>query len=183
MQSCGPLYLLSDCQSVSLSSWFGDPLSREQAKDLLSGARDRLRHSSIGADLRFRLQLAELICAFWSGREVQASHANLVAVAREERNKALLELCYGQLLMAVRQRTSWLYLDHGFQRAAHLFDPEDYFLVLKRHDLLRELPCSEQPAIAAGLEVLLSEAAVIRRLRGAGIWRPDIDLSHRDTLD
>lgn len=150
---------------------------------MLSAIRDRLRQSAIGADVRFRLQLVEFVSAFWSGRDVQASHANLMAVAREGRDKALLDLCYGQLLMAVRQRKSWLYLDRGFQRAAHLLDPEDYFLVLKRHDLLRELPCSGQPSVAAGLEALLSEAAVIRSLRGARICRPEIDRTHRDTLD
>jgi hypothetical protein len=183
MQSGDPLSALCSGQPVPLSGWFAEPLQHARAEDLLSATRDHLRRPSIGKQQRFRLEVVEFISAFWCGRDVQASHANLLAVARDVCDTALLDLCYGQLQMAVRLQSCWPYLDRGFQSAANLLEPEDYFLVLKRHDLLREIPCSTRPAVARGLQSLLTEAAVIRRLTAGCSRRPTREGAHRDTLD
>ncbi len=110
-------------------------------------------------------------------------HQNLLAVLDVDRCRAQLELCYGQLLMARKRRSAWQYLNAGFELAANLLHPEDYFIVLGRHACLRHLPLCEQGVKPAGLEDLLCEAAVIARLRGPGTRHRFDDPRHRDTVD
>ncbi len=174
--------LLVDGQA-SLVSWFAVPLTPEQAEAALSEIRQALRRGRAAQQGAFSARLAELIFRFWAGNDIEANYRNLLALLNDQRELALLDLCYGQLLMSRKQQPAWQHLDKGFARAAHLLEPEDYFAVLKRHELLRELPLSQLPSAAATLEALLAEARVIARLRGAG-GRPDRGSGkHSDTLD
>jgi hypothetical protein len=67
--------------------------------------------------------------------------------------------------------------------AAHLLEPEEYFEVLKRYQLLRVLPLSPGFSEPVGLEALLTEAGVINELRGHANGTELTGPEHQDTLD
>jgi hypothetical protein len=153
---------------VSLGRWYAMPLSREQATGLLvrteEKERERLRRGASCVTCR----LARLIARFWLGEPVEHDYQNLAARLQQRRSpraQALLELIYGQLLLAQRRRGALLHLDRGFAESRHLFAPEDYFVVLKRHALFRTLP-AEADGPPLDLEDLLTTARVIERLQG-----------------
>jgi hypothetical protein len=128
------------------------------------------------------VRLAEIIFRFWAGHDSESNYRNCLALLDSDRDLALLELCYGQLLIARRLEPAWRHLDTGFTTAARLLEPEDYFTVMKRHELLRQLPLATRPSPAASLDALLAEARVIARLRGPG-GRPGTHLPGRsDTV-
>lgn len=169
---------------LPLAAWYGEPLSPEQALALERQAGDclRRRHAPAGPPLRCRLQW--LVARFWLGRDIEAEAANLLAVHTDAASRALVLLVHGQLLASVRQQGAMAHLDAGFALAAAHLEPEAYFRLLKRHDALRDLPWRSSPAQPQGLESLLREAAVIRRLRGPRKARPrGSEGAHLDTLD
>jgi len=179
------LPVLLSGQMASLASWFASPLTRQQAEAWLAKIRRRTQASvSAGHDGR-AVQLAELVLRYWHGYDVDAAYENMLALLRGRRERAMLELCYGQLLIARKTDRAWQHLDSGFELAAHILHPEDYFLVLKRHELLRALVLSACPSKPMRLDELLSEARVIRRLEGSGrgTRRQTASRMHHDTLD
>lgn len=178
-----PVSRLAQGSQVSLACWLGDPLDAPRAQQLLGVAREGMRHGRNSGSELFSLRLAELICRYWTGGDIEAAYETLSALPGDDRQLARLELCYGQLFMARRQQPAWQHLDRGFQLAAHLLEAEDYFRVLRRHELLRQIPLQATPGAAAPLEVLLREARVIARLRGAGTPHESVTGAHRDTLD
>ena len=172
-------------QRVSLAGWFASPLSRQQAETWLPNIRRRAQNSLKGGQDGSAVPLAELIVQYWLGRDVGAIYQNRRALAGGHRERAMLELCYGQLLMACKIDIAWQHLDRGFELAAHILQPEDYFLVLKRHERLRALALSAQPSKPMHLDELLAEAAVIQQLKGAGrgTHRLTSGQTHLDTVD
>jgi len=178
-----PLSLLLSDQEVSLGSWFAEPLSVQQAGMRLPEIRRQQQLCFSRGEPCFGPRLAEFVAHYWCGRDLEAEHRNLYALVADRREEAMLRLCYGQLLIARKQRVAWEFLDTGFELAAHLLGPEEYFLVLKRHELLRMLPLHTQPVKPAGLKELLAEAAVIRRLKGPGDRPASPGTGHQDTLD
>jgi len=109
----------------------------------------------------------------------------MLATPAESCERAMLELCYGQLLIARKTEAAWQHLDSGFQFAAHILQPEDYFIVLQRHERLRALVLSPRPTRPMRLDELLTEAGVILRLAGSGRgthWRAK-GRKHHDTID
>jgi hypothetical protein len=169
--------------SVSLASWFAAPLTVDQAQVSLSEVRQRLRTGRCTPAGAFNIRLGEIVFRFWAGQDVEPDYGNCLAMAEDDRQRAMLELCFGQLLIARKCRSAWLHLDRGFALAAHLLEPEEYFSVLKRHELLRQLPVAPGASEGASLEALLNEARVIARLRGPAS-RPDLrGPRHRDTVD
>lgn len=178
-----PVNRLAQGGRVSLACWLGDPLDGPQAQRLLSAVRQRMRSGRNSGAERFSLRLAELICRYWTGGDIEAAYQTLSALPGDDRQLAQLELCCGQLFMARRQQPAWQHLERGFRLAAHLLEAEDYFRVLGRHELLRQIPLQSAPGAAAPLEVLLREARVIARLRGAGTQHKPSAGEHRDILD
>jgi hypothetical protein len=169
---------------LPLAGWYGEPLSEAQAEALARQARHCLRQRPALGALPLRCRLQGLIAHFWRGQEVAAEVENLLAVAHDARSRALVLLIHGQLLASVRQPGAMARLEAGFALAAHLLSPDEYFQVLKRHAGLRELPGQERPAMPQGLDALLREASVIRRLRGPREPRPrGTEGAHLDTLD
>jgi len=170
-------------RSVSLGSWFAAPMTVDQARASLAEARQRLRTGRRALPGAFNTRLGEIIFRFWAGQDVEPDYGNCLALAEDDRQRALLELCFGQLLIARKCQSAWLHLDRGFALAAHLLEPEEYFSVLKRHELLRQLPLGPTASEGSSLEALLNEARVIARLRGPGT-RPDLrGPQHSDTVD
>jgi hypothetical protein len=179
------LPVLLSGQRVSLASWFASPLSRQQAETWLPKIRRRAQNALNGGQDGSAVPLAELIVQYWLGRDVGAIYQNRRALPGGQRERAMLELCYGQLLMACKIDITWQHLDKGFELAAHILQPEDYFLVLKRHERLRALALSAQPSKPMHLDELLAEAGVIQQLKGAGrgTHRPTSGHTHLDTVD
>jgi hypothetical protein len=175
------LQLLSD-NTLSLADWYGEPLCVTQAEYWVGQLQSLSRHSPGPAQLRFRDRLAELVARYWSGRDAEMSYHSLAAVAHDDFECALLELCYGQLLLARKQKPARKHLDSGFSRAAHLLSASDYFRVMKRHQALAVLPLSGNAAEPSALDALLKEAAVIEKLIGPGPQREHPEGRHRDTL-
>lgn len=152
---------------LPLGAWYAEPVAPEQAAAMLERSRAALRQAYFSGQDAFGLRLREMIARFWLGRPVEADHLSLVGTATGVRERALAELVYGQLLMSRKLAGAMERLDAGFALAVPLLAPADYFALLKRHDLLRHLPLSTQPAPAQDLASLLAEAAVIRRLQAA----------------
>lgn len=174
---------LQEGEQVSLASWLATPVSREQATTGLDKVQQRLISRTGSGENQFPVRLAELILRYWAGQVVEAAHENLFALLPDGKERAMLELAVGQLLMARRTASAWKHLDRGFVLATHLFEPEAYFVVLRRHELLRHLPLSARPLRAATLEALLDEAQVIARLKGRGRRMSQSGPEHQDTLD
>ena len=164
----------------SLIHWYGDPMAAPAARDLLESAERRLRARLCRGGHCFPLNVLRMVCHHWlqSGRELD--YRQLSVLAADDRERALMELVYGQLLISCKCVPARQHLALGFSLAARLLDTADYFLLLKRHELLDYLPLSETPAVANGLDALLKQAAVIRRLQ-AGDHRA-VSGMHRDTL-
>ena len=180
------LPVLLSGQVASLASWFASPLTPRQAEVWLSKIRRRTQTSVREGQDWYAVRLAELVVRYWHGCDIDAAYQNMLALLRERRDGAMLELCYGQLLIARKNNMAWQHLDSGFELAAHILRPRDYFLVLKRHELLRALVLSAGPSKPMQLDELLTEARVIQRLKGTagrGTLRQTEGRIHHDTLD
>lgn len=151
---------------AALAGWYADPLDPEQASAMLDAAagsaQDAYRHGrpATGAELQ------QVIAGFWLGRPFAGRLDTLAESIDPAGTGALAVLVHGQLLMCRRLPGAMERLDQGFERARDLFLPGDFFVVMKRHGLLAELPLADEPRAAMGLDALLQEARVIRRLRG-----------------
>jgi len=177
------LQLLLGGGTLSLADWLADPLPGRAAEVWLRETRERLRTCCRDGPRRFHVRLAEIIARHWCGEATAMNYRNLLAVLDSDCHRAQLELCYGQLLIACKRRAAWRHLDDGFELAANLLEPEEYFVVLRRHDRLRHLPLSENGTAPADLESLLREAGVISRLSGRGRSRRTGRPKHQDTID
>lgn len=168
---------------ASLADWFAVPLAIEQAQAAALEIQQRLLGSRDSPRTQFHLRLVEIIFRYWAGQDVEAGMKNFSALLQDKRERAMLALCYGQLLIARKQTPAWEHLDRGFGLAVHLLEAEDYFTVLRRHELLRQLPLKAAPSAAASLEVLLDEARIIARLKGTGRRTGASDATHQDSVD
>lgn len=177
------LQLLLSEKPLSLAAWLADPLAGRDAATWLEEIRGQLRGCYEREQFRFRVRLAEIIARHWCGEDSKMNYQNLLAILDSSRRRAQLELCYGQLLIATKRLGAWQHLDSGFELAANLLEPGEYFVVLRRHESLRHLPLSDQGAAPAGLEDLLREAAVIGRLAGPARRLGRYKSGHQDTVD
>ena len=170
-------------KTPGLAVWMADPVSQEPALRNLGQIQKCMRSGSLDEKTAFALRLGEIIMRFWAGKDIDAGYKNLFALLGRPREQSILELCVGQLLITRKLSQAWTHLDRGFQLAAHLLEPEDYFIVLKRHELLRQLPLSLMVSEPVGLEALLNEARVIASLRGRGSRQGNVSPTHQDTVD
>ena len=170
-------------RSLSLAAWLADPLPERDAELWLRDIRTQLRTCYVRGQPNFHVRLAEIIALHWCGKNTAMNYQNLLAVLDSDRHRAQLELCFGQLLIACKRRSAWHHLDDGFERAANLLEPEEYFIVLRRHDCLRHLPLSDGGADPVELDGLLREAGVISRLAAPGRGRRLGGRKHQDTVD
>jgi hypothetical protein len=163
-----------------LSNWYGDPIDAASAKALLERTERRLRSRLCHGGRCFPLHVLRMICRHWLQSDSALEYRQVSALACDDGERALVELVYGQLLISGRRLSARDYLARGFALAARLLDAADYFVLLRRHELLEFLPLSETPAVAQDLDSLLRQAGVIRRLRiGERRHRGN---PHQDTL-
>lgn len=146
-----------------LARWYGNPLAADQARTLLTTAEQRRTRAR---SRRCRTCLLQAVIArFWLGDDVTADVGRLSALLRTTpHGAALVELIYGQLLMSRRLHGAMSHLDRGFHRASRLLAADDYFILLRRHQLLARLPLSDGALPAANLATLMTTAAVIARM-------------------
>jgi len=152
----------------TLGRWYATPLSREEAERLHGRLEEREAARVRRARGCFICRLGVLVARFWLDEPVEESYQSLAALARRRRTHragALLELVYGQLLAARRLPGAMLHLERGFAEGRNLLAPGDYFTVLKRNALLRQLPPTHDSA-AHELQELLTTARVIERFTG-----------------
>ncbi len=165
---------------VSLVAWYGEPLDSGDAERLYAETEKVLMHRLCAGLPVFHLQVIQLLCHYWMDVYHLLEYRQLTALPTGKRDRALLELVYGQLLLSRRQKPALQHLDHGFRLAAGYLEATDYFLLVRRHELLRYIPLSDAGGTPQGLQSLLAEAAVIRQLQGAG---PRVSsMSHYDTV-
>lgn len=177
------LQLLLSHEPAPLGNWYAVSLTRLQSEAWLARVHRHMQMLYAAGQAGFEARVAGFIARFRGGCDVEADYRNLFALAAGGRERALLELCYGQLLLSCRCDSAWRHLDRGFELAAHLLDAEEYFSVLKRHDLLRILPLSPVPVCARELETLLTEARVIQKLDDRRFRVEYFSSEHRDTVD
>jgi hypothetical protein len=170
-------------RTLSLAAWLADPLPERDAELWLAQVGYRLRTCYARAQHCFQARLAEIIALHWCGKNAAMHYQNLRPVLDSDRHRAQLELSYGQLLIACKRREAWRHLDDGFECAANLLEPEEYFIVLRRHECLRHLSLSDNGADPVGLDGLLREAGVISRLAGPNRGRREAGTKHQDTVD
>jgi len=167
-------------RQASLAAWYGEPLAVVDAESLYAGAEQTLRSRLCAGLPVFQLHVLQLLARYWIGVPVSLAYQQLAASAAGKRDRALLEIVCGQLLLSRRQRPALQHLDCGFRLAAGYLEAADYFLLVRRHDLLRHLSLSTVQLAPQGLQSLLAEAAVIRQLQGAG--RLACSAAHLDTI-
>jgi hypothetical protein len=170
-------------ETPGLAAWMAEPVDEALALNDLKRVQRHALHGGHGDQTVFTLRLGELILRYWAGKDIEAGYKNLLALLEGEREQSILELCIGQLLIARKLSRAWVHLDRGFQLGTHLLEPKDYFLVLKRHELLRQLPLRRVQCEPAGLDSLLAEARIIASLRGRGTPHGSRGPGHRDTVD
>ncbi|MDT8386919.1 MAG: hypothetical protein RQ736_05355 [Thiogranum sp.] len=130
----------------------------------------------------FNRSLARMIVHYWINGNADMDYRTLAAMVQDVFERARLELCFGQLLLARKRTSAWRHLDTGFALAAKFLKPEDYFQILNRHERLRHLVLSPSGSVATDLSSLLDEAEVIRQLRGVSPNpKPGVS-EHKDTL-
>jgi len=160
--------------------WYGDPLSRQHASGLLRAAQVELHNRLCRGESCFPLHILRLVCAYRMATGSRLEYEQLAALAREDNERALLELVYGQLLISCKRLPANRHLARGFLLAADFLAPAVYFRLLRRHELLGLLSLSDIPVPPLQLEALLREAAVIERLQQAGSVRHEN--THTDTV-
>jgi hypothetical protein len=163
-----------------LSGWYGDPMDASSARALLDCAERRLRSCLCRGGCCFPLYVLRMICHHWLQSDSVLEYRQLSMLARDDGERALLELVYGQLLISGRRPDAREHLARGFSLAARRLHAADYFVLLRRHELLEYLPLPEIPTVAQDLGSLLKQAAVIKRLRGGE--RKRLENAHHDTL-
>ena len=177
----GPHQLLNTEADVSLAAWYATPLTQTQAADLQRQAQQLLQRNMTSGGSSLAPRLADMIAGFWLGRVVAHDYRSLIATAPEA-EQAAVELLYGQLLMSCKRSGAMQHLERGFELATLALAPADYFVLLRRHALLRHLVLTPAGAMPQTLDDLLQEARIIQRLQpGGGMSRGSVN-PHDDTL-
>lgn len=182
MTAEGIMELYQTGQPFSPASWLADPLQQSDASRAASFLQDLARSSNLHGRENFNRSLARMIVHYWVNGDADMDYRTLAATARDIFERARLELCFGQLLLARKRTSAWRHLDAGFALAAKFLEPEEYFLLLNRHERLRHLVLSPSGSVATDLDSLLKEAEVIRQLRGVSPNPKPRVSEHNDTL-
>ena len=164
----------------SLADWYGDPVSKDAAQSLAAVAQNELRSRLCEGGACFQLHVLLMACNFWMGASIEMDYEQLAASTSDDRERALLELVYGQLLISCKCRQAPRHLGQGFSLAVEFLDSSDYFRLVRQHELLDYLPIPATPAEPLELQSLLTEAGVIRRMQ-AGAGKSHVS-AHLDTV-
>ena len=167
-------------QRPSLAAWYAGPLAAGNLARLQLAAETGLQARLCKGGSGFRPQLLQLVCRSLAGKDIAPDYRQLCATVHDARDTALLQLVYGQLLICRKLQPAIKTLEQGFMRAARHLGSGDYLCLLRRHELLGYLVLTDTPTDPQPLDVLLTEAAVIRRLCENSGRRHQHD--HHDTV-
>ena len=87
------------------------PPGEVEAAALHASARDALQQRLYGNREAYSLHVLQLACDFWRRSDVATHYQSLAVAAGNRREQALLELVYGQLLMARKLHPATGHLD------------------------------------------------------------------------
>ncbi|MDH3979477.1 MAG: hypothetical protein OEU91_03080 [Gammaproteobacteria bacterium] len=163
-----------------LSGWYAVPMALEQADRLCQAAQQAIQARLRAGASCFQQRLLALICCDVSPAVTRSRYNELVQTATNTRERALLELVYGQWLASRKLMPAMRHLEDGFRMASPLLASEDYFRLLRRHERLACLVFTAQASSAQDLPELLTEAAVTECLQGR--VRRSTARNHQDTL-
>ena len=149
---------------MSLNLWYGDPLTKYQAEQLLQFSLEKRKQALFDGQDCFSYQIKEMIARFFLNLNINVEHKTLVHSMQDEQKIALIELVFGQLLMSRKLDNAPTHLKSGFSIAQKYVSPADYFSVAKRHELLDRLKLGKKPSEAKTLASLLIEASIIKQL-------------------
>lgn len=148
-----------------LARWYATPLDRDAAVALLHAAQQREAVRVRRGKSCYTCRLQRMVAHYWLGKEIDEEfHALTQRLRNTAHGRILVELIYGQLLMSQRRSGAMAALDHAFHAAHHLLTPGDYFVLFKRHNLLRRLPLGTEGQKGLFLDELLTTSAVIERM-------------------
>ena len=168
--------------NLSLTTWYAEPLTAEQAKQRSQRAYQKqvecvvaqLHHDSTP------YVVDELVSAFWLGKDYHHVYNRLLKTHADTELHGLLTLVLGQLLLSRKLHGAHETLQRALQVLNPYLSAKDYLELMRRHELLRVLPLSETAQPAAGLAQLENEAGVIQKLKGK--HRTQTAHSRKDTL-
>jgi hypothetical protein len=149
---------------ASLGAWYANPLAEEPAARLADPKVSA--PGPVPGDGFLPRALNGMIGRYWLGRPVAADYEVLLAGARDDRARALVELVYGQLLAARKRPGALAHLEAGFRLARPWLSAQEYLAVMRRHQQLGRLYPAAGTASPRTLEALLIEALTIARLEG-----------------
>lgn len=165
-----------------LARWYAEPLSQNEAEQLLSLSIKR-EQELLKCSARPALSpLLKLIAFHWLGESTKAHYQHLLSRREKSIHADILKpLIYGQLLMSRQKEGAMDYLDEAFGQAQLLLRPEDYFSVMNRHQLLKQLPLGGGNNAGLALDALLATAGVIGRMKEGNGERPGFWYDPNDT--
>lgn len=165
-----------------LARWYAEPLTHNEAEQLLSCSikREQQRLKRHGSSLLS--PYLKLIALHWLCEPTESHYQHLLSRREKSVHAEILKpLIYGQLLISRQQNGAFDNLDQAFAQARLLLRPEDYFAVLKRHRLLKQLPLGGGDNPGLTLEALLATAGVIERMKQGNKERPGFWHDPNDT--
>jgi hypothetical protein len=151
--------------SSILAGWHADPLTLDQAQDLLHQVQGERKNAILKGESCCMCQLNEFVARYWLNKSMNNSLELVVQTETDQAQVALLLLAYGQLLISCKLKSAFEFLDRGLLHAANFLSPSDYFKVVNRHELLSALPLFADPRPAADLLSLENEAQILMRLK------------------
>jgi hypothetical protein len=154
---------------INLSAWHADPQPDAAAR--LSALSTTHNWNERLEALRLRLML---------GLPADMQRDVLWSEAKDDMQRAAVELITGQVMLARRLQGAWGWLDAAEKRLAHRLPGPDYLEMLGRHAALRALSLFDQPKTIRPLEELLAIANATSRIEG--LKRPGYTIDRRDTL-
>lgn len=156
-----------------LARWYADPLSRDEAESLLALSQRREQERLKRHGKAYLSPLLKLIALHWLGEATDGHYHHLRSQPAGARHLQILTpLLYGQLLMSKRISAATDYLDEAFHQARLLLRPQDYFVLMKRHQILKRIPLSDTATPGETLEQLLTTGKVIARMEESRGERP-----------
>lgn len=165
-----------------LARWYAEPLTLDEAEQLLSLTIKREQELLKRHAHPLLCPHLKLIALYWLGEPIEGHYHHLLSRKEESVHAKILKpLIYGQLLISRQHSGAMDYLDQAFAQARLLLRPQDYFAVMKRHQLLKQLPLGKGDAAGQSLAELLNTAGVIERLKQGNGERPGFLHDPNDT--
>jgi len=165
--------------SLRLATWQAEPMSSTQAGQYRQGVRELLQHAYQKGGETSLLKIIKMTARYWLGDFRTEDFENLLCTLDGEKYQALACLVYGQLLASQKRSGAHDMLKQGFDRIQPWLQADEYFTLLKRHEVLGILTLSPSGSMALSLQELLNEAAIVRKLQGVSRTVP----THRGRSD